>query len=120
MQNSSELDIKYLGKISSDFIKISDNLKETSYVIRKNGFSEYPIFPMCPVSQSIGQLLIEKSQLHNNWYYYASYLDEFIQRGLIENETVFKEKYKNPDEFCCLFVIDEQFTNFIYIPYPVD
>ena len=32
----------------------------------------------------------------------------------------FKEIYKDPDEFCCLFVIDKDFTNFIFIPYPED
>ena len=28
--------------------------------------------------------------------------------------------FKDPDEFCCLFVIDGEFTRFVYIPYPID
>ena len=32
----------------------------------------------------------------------------------------FKRNYKDPDEFCCLFVIDNDFTNFVFIPYPED
>ena len=27
---------------------------------------------------------------------------------------------KDPDEFCCLFVVDQQFTNFVFIPFPED
>ena len=41
---------------------------------------------------------------------------------IIDKEKVaeFRDSYKNPDEFCCLFVIDGQFTKFVFIPYPED
>ncbi|MEM0940215.1 MAG: hypothetical protein AAF600_16905 [Bacteroidota bacterium] len=120
MQNDPELDSKYLGQISGDFVKVAEPLKEASYAIRKQEFSKYPVFPMCQVQQPIGQVLIEAFQAENDWHYYASFLEEFSERGVIENEKVFKENYKNPDEFCCLFVIDHQFTNFVFVPYPVD
>lgn len=120
MQNDPELNPKYLGEISSDFVKISESLKEASYAIRKQGFSEYPVFAMCQVSQPIGQVLVEAFQAENRWHYNASFMEEFIQRGLIADEKVFKDNYKDPDEFCCLFVIDEVFTNFVFVPYPVD
>jgi hypothetical protein len=42
--NDPELDGKSLGKISQDFIKVADNIKEVSYQIRKRGFSDFPIF----------------------------------------------------------------------------
>ncbi len=120
MENDPELDPKYLGEISSDFVKVAESLKEASYAIRKHEFSNYPVFPMCQVSQPIGQVLLEKFQAENDWHYYASFLEEFMQRGVVENEKIFKEKYKDPDEFCCLFVIAEQFTNFVFVPYPID
>ena len=28
--------------------------------------------------------------------------------------------YKDADEFCCLFVLDKEFTNFVFVPYPED
>ncbi|WP_421764359.1 hypothetical protein [Ekhidna sp.] len=120
MQNDPELNPKYLGKISSDFVKVSETLKEASYAIKKQGFSEYPVFAMCQIDQPIGQMLVEKNQAENEWHYFASMMEEFIQRGLIAEEKAFKENYKDPDEFCCLFVIDEQFTNFVFVPYPID
>lgn len=120
MHNDPELSGKYLGTISSDFIKVSDTIKEASYQIRKRGFSEYPIFPVCKVDQPIGQLLIDTPVVNTEWKYYASFLDEFIQRDLIEHADDFKAAYKDPDEFCCLFVVDKDFTNFVFIPYPED
>ncbi len=118
MHNDPELNPKYLGTISSDFVKIADNLKEAAYQIKKRKFSDYPIFPVSKVQIPIGQLLYEPGFDENKWHYYASMLEEFQQRGLIENIDIFKEAYKDPEEFCCLFVVDEEFTNFVFIPYP--
>lgn len=122
MNNDPELNGKYLGTISADFVKIADTLKEASYQIRKRGFSEYPIFPVCKIEQPVGQLLIDTKTHDTRWNYSASFLDEFVQRELVmkDKEDAFKEIYKDPEEFCCLFIIDEEFTNFLFIPYPVD
>ncbi len=122
MNNDPELNGKYLGSISQDFVVVSDTLKEASYQIRKNGFSEHPIFLISKFELPIGQILIAKEDLATNWNYNASFLDEFVQREIVspENLEQFKINYKDPDEFCCLFVVDDNFTNFVYIPYPED
>lgn len=120
MYNDPELNPKYLGTISSDFVKVAETLKEASYTIRKHDFSKYPVFPMCRIAQPIGQVLVEAFQAKNEWNYYASFMEEFTQRGLIANAARFTENYKNPDEFCCLFVVDKTFTKFVFIPYPID
>lgn len=120
MQNDPELNGKYLGTISRDFVKVAETLKEASYQIRKRKFSPFPIFPVCKEEQPIGQLLIDQQEIKTEWNYYASYLDEFVQRGLVEAEQEFISAYKDPDEFCCLFVVDQTFTNFVFIPYPED
>jgi hypothetical protein len=122
MQNDPELNGKYLGTISSDFVKVSDTLKEASYQIRKREISAYPIFPVCKTEQPIGQLIIASHLAETDWNYYASFMDEFVQRGIIdaEKQDDFKNAFKDADEFCCLFVIDKEFTNFVFIPYPED
>ena len=119
MQNDPELSGKYLGTISQDFVKVSDVLKEASYQIRKAGF-DLPIFPVCKIEQPIGQILIDTETSQTEWNYYASFMDEFVQRNLIEHQDEFRAAYKDPDEFCCLFVVDKQFTNFVFIPFPED
>ena len=118
MHNDPELNPKFLGKISSDFVKVADQLKDASYQIRKQGFSKCPIFPVCKVTTPIGQLLYDIGFANNSWNYYASFLEEFEQRGLIENSEDFKKAYLDPDEYCCLFVIEPDFTNFVFIPFP--
>ncbi len=122
ISNDPELNGKYLGTVSQDFVKISDHIKETSYQIRKRGFSDYPIFLISKEEIPIGQLLFKREEIDTKWNYYVTYIDEFIERKIIEKAKIdlFKESYKNPDEFCCLFVIDGDFTNFVYIPYPED
>ena len=121
MHNDPELSGKYLGTISEDFVKVADTLKEASYQIRKAGF-DHPIFPLCRKEQAIGQVLLQPATNGTAWYYYASFLNEFVQRQLIAKDKLeeFETAYKDPDEFCCLFVIDPQFTNFVFIPYPED
>lgn len=122
INNDPELNGKYLGTITQDFVKMADNLREASYQIRKRGFSEYPIFAISRTEIPVGTLLYGKDELDLQWNYFASYLENFIQQGLIDRgkKDEFTKTYKNPDEFCCLFVVDKEFTSFIYIPYPED
>ncbi|MFM9837584.1 MAG: hypothetical protein ACKVOQ_04925 [Cyclobacteriaceae bacterium] len=119
--NDPELSGKYLGTISADFVKVADTLKEASYQIRRAGF-DYPIFAISKESIPIGQLLIDKYSQELDWNYFASFMDEFKQRELIaeDKEEGFIATYKDPDEFCCLFVVDKEFTRFVFIPYPED
>ncbi len=124
MQNDPELDGKYLGEITKDFVKISNTLKEAAYLLRARKIAEYPIFPISRGKIEVGQLLIAKNEteIELDWNFYFSFLDEFLQRKLVGEENVeeFKASYKDPDEFCCLFVVDQAFVNFVYVPYPED
>lgn len=122
LSNDPELNGKYLGTLSQDFIKVADQIKEASYQIRKRGFSDYPIFIISKAEIPLGQLLYKKEEVGTSWNYFVTYLDEFIQRKIIEKEKEedFKNNYKDPDEFCCLFVVDKDFTKFVFIPYPED
>jgi len=111
---------KYLGTISSDFVKVADTLKETSYLIRQRGISDFPIFPICKQEMAIGTLLAGRQEVGTIWNYYASFLSEFIQRELVTDDELFKGVWKDPDEFACLFVVDMNFMNFVFIPFPED
>ena len=124
MFNDPELNGKYLGTISQDFVKVSESLKEASYQVRVRKISEFPIFPIAKIDLPIGKLLLGRGEGEGmlSWNYYVSFLDEFIQRTIISEDKIedFKQAYKNPEEFCCLFVVDVDFTNFLFIPYPED
>jgi len=120
--NDPTLDGKYLGTITKDFVVVAAILKEAAYQIKVRGFSDYPVFALSKTDIPIGQLLIDKKDMGIEWNIYASYLDELAQREIVAGDKVenFKSTYKNIDEFCCLFVADQAFTSFVFIPYPSD
>jgi hypothetical protein len=120
--NSPDIDKKLMGQVSSDFVLVADVLKDASYQIRKRGFSDYPIFTASRRDVPVGQLLIAADEMANTFNYQATFLDEFIQRELIGPESVelFRENYRNADEYCCLFVVHGGFAGFVFIPFPED
>ncbi len=120
--NSPELDKKLFGIISEDFVKVSDHLKETSYQVRKRGFSDFPIFVVAKSELEVGIVLLQAGELENTFDYRVSFLQEFIDRKLIGEESIelFKENYRNPDEFACLFSLISDFAGFVFIPFPED
>ena len=120
--NSPEVNKKLLGKVSEDFIKVAEHIREASYQIRKRKFSEYPIFVLTLQDIELGQLLFEKTDFSTVYQYKVSMLEEFVQRELIaeNSQALFVENYKNTEEYACLFVMDEDFAGFIFMPYPED
>ena len=120
--NSPEVNRKLLGIISSDFVKVADHLKEAAYQIKKRGFSDTPLFVVSQTPTEIGTLLFQAGELQQEWNYKASFLEEFVARELIAENAVelFKENYRDPEEFCCIFLIHNDFAGFVYIPYPID
>jgi hypothetical protein len=122
VQNDPELSGKYLGTITKDFVIVAETLKEASYQMRARKISDFPVFPVCKVEQPIGELILAKEDIAATWNFYISMLDELIQRKLITEDRMhdFIQSYKDPEEFCCLLVVDEEFVNFVYIPFPED
>ena len=122
MQNDPELNGKYLGTITKDFVQVSDTLKEASYLIRQRDISKYPIFVFSREITKIGGLLIAAEERQLEWHINASYLEDFVNRQLVGEDRIeeFQQAYKDADEFCCLFVIDRDFMNFVFVPYPED
>ncbi len=120
--NSPEINKALMGKVSSDFIKVSDHLKEASFQIRKRKFSAFPIFILHSNPVEMGSLLFKPEDFQTQYTYKASFFEEFLSRDMIGEESVdlFKEYYKDPEEYCCLFVIENEFAGFIYLPFPTD
>ena len=122
MQNDPELNPKQLGELTENFVKVAEHLKEASYQLRARKISEYPIFVWSKEPSAIGQPIVEKGAMGQEYFINFSFLSEFEQRQLVskENLPAFMQSYKDPDEFACLFVVLPDFINFVYIPYPED
>ncbi|ARS34310.1 hypothetical protein [Pontibacter actiniarum] len=122
MENDPELNGKYLGTISKNFVVVAETLKEASYQVRKRKISDYPIFVFSRTQVPVGSVFLAKEEVALDWHINASYLEDFINRQLVAEDKVeeFKAAYKDADEFCCLFVVDGDFQNFVFIPFPED
>lgn len=122
MQNDPELNGKYLGSITKDFVKVCDTLKEAAYQLKVRKISDFPIFPISKGQLPIGQLLLGKEEVGTDFNYNFSFLDDFRLQSLVDEDKVedFINAFKDPEEFCCLFVVEEEFQNFLFIPYPED
>ncbi len=116
-----ELSNEEIGIITSDFVKVSDQLKTTCNKIIEKKFSKYPIIIMSRNEVKLGTLLIDINEISdNNWKYFASYLEILQEKKIISNLRVFKESYKNSDEYCCLLTILNNKSKIVFIPYPED
>jgi hypothetical protein len=120
MNNDPELNGKYLGTITKDFAVVATTLREAAAQLKYRKIDQYPIFPISKGELPIGELLIGSYEMGLGWNYYFSFLQEFIDRQLVAEDRIeaFKATYKDPSEFCCLFVVDGSFVNFMFIPYP--
>lgn len=125
MENDPELQTKarFLGTITTDFAAVADTLREAAEAIRDNKLSEYPIFVFAREAVALGALLIDARDQRLQWHVFASTLEEFTQRGLVaagEGAAAFRGAYKEADEYACLFVVDPEFMEFVFLPYPED
>jgi hypothetical protein len=125
MENDPELQAKgkFLGTITADFARASDVLRDASEAIRDRALSKYPIFVFSREAVALGALLLNGPDRLMEWNIFASSLEEFTQRGLVqegEGEASFRTAYKDADEYACLFVVDPGFMEFVFLPYPED
>lgn len=117
----NDLELDELGLVTSDFIKVADQLKIVALKIFEKKFSKFPIIIMSKSDVNFGTLFINKGEiLKNKLNYYASYLELLTTKNIISNIDQFKKSYKNPKEFCCLLVVFRNYSKIIFIPYPED
>jgi hypothetical protein len=104
-----EADIKSLGEL----------LKDAALTIFNEGVSNYPIFVAHRYALNMGIELVDKERMQTNWSFNASTLEEMVTKNIISRENLdgFREIYKSPEDFVCIFVIDETISEFVFYPY---
>lgn len=108
-----------LQQLRAELILMKESIKETAADIIKENFSQYPIFIAHQTDMEIGEVILDKADMATNWSVSASTLEEFVEKGIIEKskEPYFKDHYKDPKEYICMFVIHNTDANFVFIPY---
>ena len=107
-----------LSDVASDFSRVAHLLREASYEIRCRCFSSYPLFVRCTEVPKLGVCLIAAGEKDAEAHYHASSLEELNKVGFIEDTEVFSQRYKDPDQYCCLLLIEPEEIQFVYLPYP--
>lgn len=99
--------------------KLKPILKETATDILNGDYSKYPVFVAHQAEVRLGEPLIDAKETGISWSINASTLEELVEKGIVQPDRVqlFKQTFKNPSEFACLFVIHGLGANFIFIPY---
>ena len=120
-ENINEINSDLIDEILGDFQKVSKNLKFASNKIINKGFSNYPIFIMSKKNISIGSLLVDLNEINSNaWKYYATYLENIVENKLMINRDKFSKNFKSPDKYCCIILVEDKNSKFIFVPYQKD
>src|SRR5690606_3906082 len=104
-------------KVDLDFY--SESIREVASEMIAEGYTLYPIFVAHQHEVSLGEPILIKEELGTNWSIHASSLEEFLERGVIQESKKkhFERQYKSAHEFMCLFVVVPEGANFVYYPY---
>ncbi len=111
----------YLNSLRLDLNLFKDAIKEVSEDIIKDGFSEYPIFIAHQAEVKLGEVILDREELGINFTIQASTIEEFVNRNIIKpgNAAKFKEAFKDPSKFCCIFLITEYGGQFVFVPFEI-
>lgn len=93
-------------------------LGKASDTVLEQEISSYPIFVLHKKEMELGIPLKNEINTPGDWLVNLSTLEEFSTKQIIEASRVnrFTQVYKNPEEYLCLFVIDEFGANFVFLP----
>jgi hypothetical protein len=108
-----------LKSLETDLVLYADSLKEVADEIIAEELSKFPIFVAHQHEVSIGEVVIDKNEMATEWNIHASTIEEFLEVGIIKSdkEDFFKQNYKDPQKFMCIFAIVPEGANFVFYPY---
>jgi len=80
--------------------------------------SNYPIFVIHKQETQIGLPIINKEDTGLPWSVNISTLEEFLHKEIVQKdrEQKFKDVYKSPLDFFCIFAISSLGAQFIFLP----
>jgi len=108
-----------LVSLEPDLKFFNESIREVAIEIMVEGLSNYPIFIAHQHDLKLGELILDRRDLHTEWSIHASTMEEFLEKGIIKEilKDRFISSYKNPNDFMCVFVVVPEGANFIYYPY---
>jgi len=116
-----ELDEELYNSLHNDLDVCRDYIKQIAAGMIKGGVSKYPIFIAMRGEMDIdmGIPIVNRADFDISWNLNISHLEDFVNKGVVKSEKAeaFIQAYKNPMEFMCVFVAEEEMMSFIFMPY---
>ena len=116
-----ELDEELFKSLHDDLEICRDYIHQIALGMIKGNVSKYPIFIATRGESDIdlGLPIINRSDFDIAWNFNASHLEDFVNKGLVRKEKAedFIKAFKNPEQFMCVFVVDERDGSFVFMPY---
>ena len=108
---------KYI-QLEEELYDYKSVLAKASDAIIDQEISKYPIFVAHQQEFEIGVILVSSEKSGGLWTVHASTLEEFVSKQIIQSDKIdsFRDVYKDPREFFCIFVLSELGANFIFLP----
>ncbi|WP_285010703.1 hypothetical protein [Pedobacter faecalis] len=108
-----------LVSLEKDLEFYAPSIREVAVDIMVEGISAQPIFIAHQHTVSIGEVILDRTELNTGWTIQASTFEEFVEKGIIaaDKKALFLKNYKDPKAFMCVFVIVPEGANFIFYPY---
>lgn len=108
-----------LIELQGDLRKYRKMLGDASTAIVEQNVSNYPIFIAHRHIANIGLSLLDKVESKTSWSLNVSTLEEFVTKSIIPYDGMekFKQIYKNPSIYMCVFVLDPSMNQFVFYPY---
>ncbi|CAI8352894.1 MAG: hypothetical protein CNE98_04160 [Bacteroidetes bacterium MED-G17] len=114
---------KKLEKLQKELLSTASVLKVASQRLIGANATKYPIFiAFSKIKIGYGISIIEAEEYNLDWSINLATLEDFIDWQFIPSDRVnfFKETFKNPADFACIFLATEDLGKFIFYPYSKD
>jgi len=110
----SQGDVFY--QLEADIKPYKEMLRKATMAVLDENVSKYPIVVAARESIELGIPLVQNDAPHVNLN--VSTLEEFATKGIIEAARIdrFREVFKDPEAFLCLFLIAPPSATFVFIP----
>jgi hypothetical protein len=107
------------------YIQLKEDLKpyltmlgKAADSILEQDISKYPIFVVHRYDLELGIPLVVHGDAEPRWSIHVTTLEELVTKRLVQEDKVdnFREVYKDPTDFLCLFAWNEANASFVFLP----
>ena len=115
------LDEEIYKSLHDDLEICRDYIRQISRGMIKGEVTKYPIFVATRGENDVdlGLPIVNRADFDISWNFNASHLEEFVSKGVVVRDKAndFIKAYKNPQEYMCVFVAEEEAMSFVFMPY---